>query len=151
MKSDVQWYQIEGVCSGWRGSGRVLSPEERPTTKRTAPIHDPEQKQSASFHSDMTQRTQKQCHEYQKHLLNGSIIGLTWMRRKQNSIYRSGISLWGGLPCFWFRVGRKPTRKWNVVKAVPAKIIKKPPPQKKKKHNSNNKQREREREEEEEG
>ena len=71
-QSDVQWHQIEGVCTGWRGSGRGLSPEERRTTKRTAPIHDPEQKRSASFYSGMTQKTQKQCHEYQKHFLNGS-------------------------------------------------------------------------------
>ena len=71
-QSDVQWYQIEAVFTGWKGLGRVLSPEERRTTKRTAPIHDPEQKRSASFHSDMTQRTQEQCHEYQKHLSNGS-------------------------------------------------------------------------------
>ena len=31
------------MCTWWRGSGRVLNPEERSTTRRTAPIHGSEQ------------------------------------------------------------------------------------------------------------
>ena len=58
----TEWHSmitIEAVCTVWRGSGRALSPEEHRTTKRTAPIHDPQQKQSASSHSDMTEKKQR--------------------------------------------------------------------------------------------
>ena len=52
---------------GWRKLDQVLNLEDRRTTERTAPIHDPEQKQLAFSRSNMAQRVQERCYGYKKY------------------------------------------------------------------------------------